>query len=300
MISILASPKSFSPAFASIQDRAIESWNRLHAEVEVILYGKDEGVGDAASRYGCHHVSDIPCSKSGVPLFNAIADHANRHARFNLQMYLNADIILPPDLLLRIAPVQCQRFVITGERIDLEKEVEWNTSEPWEARLKCLMEMGLACAHGPTGMDYFIFPRGLWDTLKPLPVGRGGYDGALLAHCLRHRIPLVDATRVLPILHQWHEYSQLPGGLMEVHHGVEAQAIRRDHDIWHSPPSVADADWVLLPGGLKSGNCRGDRLRYLEVHLRYRLRWKRLSYGLRALWRVRAKLLHSQPRAAWV
>jgi hypothetical protein len=91
----------------------------------------------------------------------------------------------------------------------------------------------------------------------------------------------VDATEVLPIVHQWHDYSQVPGGVAEVHQGVEAQAIRRSHDIWHSPPSVADADWVLSPEGLKSGNCRGDRLRCLESHLRYRLKWKWLSYCLR-------------------
>ena len=289
MISILTSPKSFSPDFASIQDRAIESWKQIHPDIEIILYGMDQGIDAAAARHGCRHVSQIPCSKTGVPFFNAIADHANRHARFDLQMYLNADIILPPDLLLRIAPVQFERFLIIGERIDLEKGVEWNTSEPTGDKLKSLMEVGLARAHGPTGIDYFIFPRGLWGALKPLPVGRGGYDGALLAYCLRHRIPLVDATGVLPILHQWHDYSQLSGGLMEVHGGVEAQAIRRDHDIWHSSPSVTDADWVLSLGGLKSGNCRGDWLRYLEVHLRYRLRWKWLSYALRALWRVRAK-----------
>lgn len=287
MISILASPKAFSPAFASIQDRAIESWKRLHAEVEVILYGKDEGIDDAASRHGCHHVSGIPCSQSGAPLFNAIADHASHHARFDLQMYINADIILPPELLHRIAPVTFPRFLIVGQRIDLAHGVEFDASvADWVAELRRLHLAGMASLHAVSGVDYFIFRRGLWHGLKPLIVGRAGYDANLVAYCLRQGIPVIDATLALLALHQYHDYSHLSGGSDETFHGQEAEQNRRLHDLRRNGVDVGDASWILRCNELRRHACRGDALRQLELTLRFRCQVGLAWMAMRALWRL--------------
>lgn len=289
-ITLLASPKSFEGSAAAIQECALRNWNSIVGDVEIILYGATAGVDKAALRHNARHVPEIATAPSGVPLFSAIAEHARSFGRSDRQIYLNADILLPANLLERIAAVPFSRYLITGERIDLMKGVQWDFNEGWEEQIARLSRAGGASAHGPTGMDYFIFPRGIWQGLKSLPIGRGGYDNALLAYCLRAGIPIIDATLIMPVIHQWHDYSQLPGGRQEVHGGSEAVQIRREHDIWRSPPQMSDADWIATPAGLRSGHCRGDRLRAYEVRLRYRRGWRRLSYGLRVLWRLRAMI----------
>ena len=285
-LTVLASPKSFTGHFAAIQEQALKSWTRLGASVEVVLYGDGQGIREAAERYGAAHVPDIACSASGAPLYTAIVEHARQHARYDLQIYLNADLLLPPDLLSQIAPVASAKYLISGQRIDLAEGVVWDLDADWQTQLSTLVGYGKAQLHGPSGMDYFIFPRGLWQELRPLVIGRGGYDNALLAFCLRRRIPVVDATAVIPAVHQWHGYTHVKGGEKEAHRGHEALRNYGDHDVLHSPPNIADADWVLTGGGLRRGNCRGDRLRFLETRLRYQCGFKLPSYLVRAAWRL--------------
>lgn len=284
MISILSSPKRFTGLVGENQDHALRSWRRLHPEAEVVLYGNSPGVAEASARHDARHVPDIECSKSGVPLFNAIADHARLHARHNLQMYLNADILLPPETLVSIAPVLESRFLIVGQRIDLEEGWRYDLAVPdWAAELRRLDNLGKAKLHPVSGIDYFIFPRGLWTGLQPLIIGRAGYDSALVAFCLRRRIPVVDATHDLRVLHQDHGYSDVPGHKREVHHGTDARFNLTSHDIVHSGPNTADADLQLQGGCLLPIKCRSNHLRALEVTLRYRLRQKYLSYLVRVV-----------------
>jgi len=284
-LTVLASPKPFLGEFARIQERALESWRRIHPSVELILYGNCPGVKEAAARHGASHVPTIGSSASGAPLFDAIARHAKEQARHERHIYLNADILLPPDLLARIALVPAVRCLISGERIDLAQDVQWDPSLNWQMQFDHLSRSGRAQPHGKTGMDYFIFPRGLWDGLQELIVGRGGYDNALLAFCLRRQIPVVDATPAVAILHQWHGFSHVPGGRAEVRQGQEAQLNRARHDLACAPPDIADADWVLGCDGLRAGDCRGDRLRALVVRLRYRYSLKLLSLCVHVLWK---------------
>ncbi len=292
-LTILASPKSFLGTAAEIQKKALESWNAIEGKVNIFLYGNIPGIEEIVAKFHFEHVPDIACAPTGVPLFTAIAEHASTNAKAGRQMYVNADIVLPPDLISRLRGVTLPEYLVSGQRYDLDREVYWDFGRPWKGQLEQLLESGWAQLHGPTGMDYFVFPRGMWRDLRPLPIGRGGYDSALLAHCLRRAIPVVDATPTLPVIHHWHDYSQLPGGLREVHGGHEAQELRRVHDIWHSPPLISDADFVLTGTQLAPGDCRGDWLRAREISLRYRHNRKWMSYCVRGVWHLRNRLVPS-------
>lgn len=299
-ISILACPKSFIGTAAAIQRTALATWQQISAPVEIILYGDSPGVAEVAAEHGVKHVPAVETAVSGVPLFSAIARHAAAEARYDWQIYLNADIILPPDLVSRLQPAANRSCMITGERMDLTQGTAWKVEADWHGQLNRLWEQGAAQPHGPTGMDYFVFPRGLWSELKTLPLGRGGYDNALLAYCLRRGVPIVDATAVLPVVHQWHDYSQLAGGMTAVHQGDEARGLQALHDIQHSAPSVADSDWIMSDRGLQQVACRGDRLRALEIALRYRRGWKYLSYAVRVAWRLRSRLAGNPAGISWI
>lgn len=288
MLTFLSSPKPFKGRIREIQLRAIASWRATHPDAEIILYGGMPGEFSEACALGARHNSDIAKSPTGAPRFDEIARHAAREARWECQVYLNCDILLPPDFYSRVAPAIGTRGVVVGQRIDLARDAEFNAAVPdWCDALRRLGASGGARLHEPTGVDYFVFPRGLWEGLAPLIVGRGGYDGALLAFCLRKRVPIVDATRAVPAVHQFHDYGHVAGGLDEAHRGAEAMINFVGHDVLRSTPDVSDADIQLFRGQLVSNRCRGDWLRAGEIQLRHRWRLKYASYLVRALWRLR-------------
>jgi hypothetical protein len=83
MISSLSSAKSFNDENRSIQLNTIKSWLAVSTEVEVILYGHSEGAKEVSSTLSIKYVPEIESTPDGVPYFNAIADHAKYHARYD-------------------------------------------------------------------------------------------------------------------------------------------------------------------------------------------------------------------------
>jgi hypothetical protein len=289
MISLLTSLKPFRGDVARIQDAALGNWRRLDPAIEIILYGDGEGVADCALRFGAVHVPDVRANPQGVPDFAAIAEHAAGNARFDTQVYLNGDILLPPDFVRQIGRVALDRYLIVGQRINLTEAAVFDPrARDWREELLRLAAHGHVWFQPPWGIDYFVFPRGLWQGLPPLIVGRSFYDSALLAFCLRNGIPIVDATWSIYAVHQWHDYSHLAGA-NDAQAKKDAAANRRLHDIEHSCPDVEDAAWRLTGDRLVSCGDSPNPLRRLEVFLRYRKGWKGISYLCRGI-----------ARAAWI
>lgn len=296
MISFLASPKPFKGGDKHNQYRAVGSWLSAVPDGEVILYGASEGIAEAGEELRVKVVPDIPSASSGAPYFGAIADHAAAHARFDLQIYLNCDILLS-GIASALRLIGFPHFLLIGERIDLAEGVMVDTARPhWKKELARLAACGRVKAHGPTGIDYFAFRRGMWRSLPPVIIGRGGYDKALLAHCFKHRYPLIDGTFLVSALHQFHDYGHIDGRRNEAFYGEEARQNFQATGKNHSRPLVSDAEYVLRPERMLYWPCRGDRLRHLEVKLRYVHGWDRFGLLLRALWRILALMRLTEVR----
>jgi hypothetical protein len=297
LITFLASPKAFSGIAHQNQFNAIQSWRHVHPAAEVILYGNAPGCREVCTTLGIAHVDTIECSPSGVPYFGAIANHARQHARYDIQVYLNCDILLSDRILDAVRAVTFPKFLIVGQRIDLWEAADvCFQSNGWASYLEALNEDSGARLHPPSGVDYFIFSRGLWEGLKPLVIGRAGYDSALLAFCLRRGIPVIDATYVIPALHPYHDYGHVKGKEAEVMAGVDARQNRLLHGVVHSSPNIVDATWRIIGGRLARNRSRGDYLRQVETFLRFRMKLVGPSYGIRALWRVLTGLKIYKPR----
>lgn len=287
MISFLSSPKAFSGRAYQNQLNAIQSWLAVHPDAEVILYGDSPGCKEACARFGLLHVDTIESSASGVPHFGAIAQHARQHARHDVQVYLNCDILLGHQILDAVRAVTLPEFLMIGQRIDLWDTAEVSiTADRWSADLEGLVKDPRARLHPTSGMDYFVFTRGMWERTPPLVIGRAGYDSALVAICLRRGIPVIDATYVIPALHQYHDYGHVKGKEAEIMAGDDARQNKRLHGIAHSAPTIGDATWQIIGGTLAINRSRGDCLRQVETFLRYRLRLVAPSYVVRAVWRA--------------
>lgn len=143
-------------------------------------------------------------------------------------MYANADILFDSSIaqVVKWCEQQTDDFLIVGRRTD---ELEGGQRE----------------LHRPSGMDYFIFRKGMFADLPETTVGRAYYDSALLAYCLRRKIRVIDATDVLQVVHQWHDYGHVEGGRDEVFSGAEARANKRNNRLRDFGPHIADVKWKL-------------------------------------------------------
>jgi hypothetical protein len=130
----------------------------------------------------------------------------------------------------------------------------------------------------------------MWKNLPHLVIGRVGYDGALLAYCLRNKIPLINATLAFPALHQFHDYRHLPSGKNNVLKDEDAQNNLMLHNIRHSIPNSADAQWLIANGGLVQNSIQKDWLRRIELILRFDMELEILSLVVRLFWRIAMKI----------
>jgi hypothetical protein len=287
VITFLTSAKPFRGSVGQNQLTAIRSWSAVAPGVEVILYGRSEGAEEVCRELGVRYVPDVECAPSGVPYFNAIVSDALEHARHDLQVYLNCDIVLTSSIVAAVRKITFPRYLMVGQRVDLDENATIDVLfGDWRQQLSDLASAGKAKLHGPEGMDYFVFPRGMWRNLKPLMIGRAAYDTALVAYCLSNRIPVIDCTLAVVALHQFHGYGHVSGGHEEVFCGPEAEQNRKLHGLAFSGTNTADAGWMLRDGELIRSHCRGDALREFELHLRFVLKLGPSWMVMRALWRL--------------
>lgn len=223
MLTIFTIPKAFRGHIGIIQTNAIRSWLSLQPACEVILFGNDEGTAELASELGIRHVADVECSEYGTPLVSSIFSIAQDIASHRLMCYVNADIILVSDFLPAVQRVYKYPFLIVGQRWDVELKEPVNFKKPkWEPRLRTQVAK-YGKLHPKTGIDYFVFPRGLYDYIPPFAIGRGGWDNWLIYRARSSKVPVIDATKAITIIHQNHDYSHVPGGETDVWRGPESE-----------------------------------------------------------------------------
>jgi len=267
MITIFTTAKPFTGKARISQYNALKSWKALHSDIEVILFGSGEGYEEAAGKLGLVLMSDVDTSEKGTPLVNSMFALAQKRGKYDIQAYVNCDIILMKDFIKAAKRIKMKRFMMVGQRWDLnlDREIDFE-DEDWERTLKEKVGQD-GSLMAPSGIDYFLFRRGIWGGIPNMVVGRAGYDNYLIYYCRANGIPVVDATEMVTAVHQNHDYSHLKQGKQEAWSGVEALknielAGGYDHIF-----TIEDADWCLTSGSLVRNYCRGDRLRSLEVRL---------------------------------
>lgn len=209
MLTLFAIPKPFVGHIGIIQRNAIKSWTLLRPRCEIILLGDDEGTADAAQEFGVEHIAEIARNEFGTPLLNDMFSSAEHRARHKVLCFMNADIILTSDFLRAVERVSTwtDKFLMIGRRRDVGINEPWNFfRSDWEQKLR---EYVLEHGHlrGEHAVDYFVFPKGLYDQIPPFAVGRPCYDSWLIYKPISRRYPVIDATDEVLATHQNHDHS---------------------------------------------------------------------------------------------
>jgi hypothetical protein len=213
-LTLFTAPKAFiDPHTSLIQHNALRSWQALGDSVSVVVVGNEEGIGEAAKAYGFSHRPDVRLNKLGTPLISSIFELARQQNDSPFLAYVNADILLFPEILdvIRNVASQAEQFLLIGQRWDLEVTEPLTFEGEWVPALKSSMHKD-GKLHTRTGSDYFIFPRSCFQDIPDFSVGRAGWDNWMIYQARRQGWLAVDCSAELDIIHQEHDYRHLPEG----------------------------------------------------------------------------------------
>lgn len=216
LLTLFTAPKPFTdPHIRVIQRNMLLNWQALGDEVEVVVIGDEPGIAEQCQGLGIRHLPDVRCNDRGTPLISSIFELARGVNDSPFLAYANADILFLPDLLeaVRILAGETDKFLAVGQRWDVEIKTPIVFDTGWEDALKDLVERE-GVLHGQTGSDYFIYPRACFRDIPDFAVGRAGWDNWMIYKARRENWPVVDLTNAVTVLHQNHDYSHLPGGVV--------------------------------------------------------------------------------------
>ena len=234
-----------------IQTNAIRSWAALQPACEIILFGSEEGTAEITAKLGIRNVTQVERNEYGTPLVSYMFKIAQDMASNELLCYANADIILMSEFTQAVRQIEKQPFLMVGRRWDMDiSELLDFQKTSWEEELKGRVGKE-GRLHGITGIDYFVFPKGLYEDIPPLAIGRPGWDNWLIYHSRFRKIPVIDATSVVTAVHQNHGYASFPGGDKGFWEGPEAKRnlefIGGEEYAFH----LGFTDWTLTAKGLR-------------------------------------------------
>lgn len=283
MLTFFTTAKPFRGHNGIIQRNALKNWTLLRPDVEVILFGDEEGAGETAKELGLRHEPHVERNESGTKRLDYMLSRAQAIARHDLLCYVNCDILLMQDFCGAIKRVRERywHFLMVGRRWDVEITTPLSFgNKDWEAllRRRVLRE---GRRRGPEWIDYFVFSSGLYGDVPPFVIGRVFWDNWLVWKALASSCPVIDVSAHILAVHQNHDYGYHPQGRQGVFCGAEAG---RNYELaggWRHLRTIADATEVLGKDGLKP-----NRLRH----------WARAKRNARQAAR---SLLHGGIERAW-
>ena len=285
MLTIFTIPKPFVGHIGVIQRNAIITWLNLVPKCEIILFGDEPGIQETAQEFGIAHVKEIKKNEYGTPFLDDVFNYAQKIARHDILCYCNADIIFFNELIEAVKKIPVKEYLMVGERWDVDVTIPIDTArETWAEEFLAFSREHHSLLNFP-GMDYFIFPKGMLTEFPPFVVGRRGWDNWLIYHVRNREIPVIDATAVVPVIHQNHSYAHVPQKEGTRWEGPESwNNVRlvgnRQIYLWE----LADADWAPHAGGF-------EKETVLPAHCRteyYTFNPKKISYTARTFLSDRA------------
>ena len=278
MLTLFTIPKPMRGASAVAQLNALRSWRALGEDVEILVFGDEEGVGEAAEEVAARHVPEIGRNEWHTPLVSDAFAAASRLASSAQLCYTNADLILFSDLVTAVRRVTRPALVV-GRRINLAVDGELTFESEWEERIR-----RTAAERGGPGtereIDYMAFPREVPWEMPPLAVGRPGWDNWVLYRARSLGLAVVDASSVVLAVHQRHGYDHVRGRIGPRWQGPEADRNWAMIADMGTAYGILDASHVLTPRGLRPA----IGLRHLKRRAR---RHRLLGRGVRMVDEIR-------------
>ncbi len=281
MLTLFAVPKPFEGLIDTIQRNAITSWTLIDPPCQIVLLGGEKGTREVADELGVRHEPTLELNEYGTPLVDDIFALAESHGDSPYLCYINADIILFPDFAKTVARLETRKrpFLMVGRRTDLDVEEKLQFRKGWQDRLKTRADSE-GILHAATGIDYFVFRKGLFGTIPPFALGRTYWDNWLLWRARSRGAQLIDASSTVVAVHQNHGYGAV--GKDGIWTGPESLHNRALGGSLDTAFTIDDATHLFDGNRVSSALFRPPLRRKFEVAAWFHPRWRWLHRSI--LW----------------
>ena len=271
MLTLFTTAKPFTGHSEIIQRNALKSWTLLHPDVEVILFGDDEGAAKICRELGLRHEPHVERNEFGTKRIDYIFRRAQEIARHELLCYSNCDMVYAQEFRSALETVQASfpKFLMVGRRWDTDITAPLSFSSPrWDADAISIAR-GKGAKQPGYSVDYFAFRRGLYSKMPELVIGRVWWDHWLVWKARVESAAIVDVSPLVTAIHQNHGYGYHPAGAKGV--WTDEQAMRNWNNAggrWHLF-TIDDATHIVDSNGIRR-NWRATILplyRYLGPHM---------------------------------
>lgn len=213
MITFFTTCKPFRGHDGIIQRNALKSWTLLHPDVEVMVFGDEEGGADVCSEYGLRHEPYAERHPSRMPYLDWMFARASEIARHPYLCYANCDIVLMDDFwrAFKVAIAWREKFLLVSRRwdTDINELIDFGRRD-WPSSLQELARKQ-GKQQNEFWIDVFLFTKGLYSDMPRLIVGYCYWDNWMIGKALSMKIPVLDASRYAMLLHQKHGYTAQSG-----------------------------------------------------------------------------------------
>ncbi len=293
MLTLFTAPKPFLGQARLHQRNALRSWLGLVPRPGILVFGDEPGIEEACAELGLRNCRDVEKSEFGTPLLSSVFRQAHRlSGESDLLAYSNADVVFLDDFPETIARVRkwSDRFLLVGRRVDIDADEELSLDGAGKADLR---RLALVRGEPRDGwwIDYFVFPRGLWETIPPFAVGRPKWDNWMVFDAIRRGIPVVDATAAILALHQRHGYAHVPRARGHLWLGPEGDLNERLAGGGEAAYSIHDATHHVVRGRVRR------RLSMQPLRRRWD-RWERFPGAIGAAARMARRICRGRAGAA--
>src|SRR5580698_7818761 len=121
MLTFFTTAKAFRGHDGIIQRNALKSWKLLDRDVEVIVFGEDEGAAQACSELDLVHHPYVEQHASRRNRLDYMFRRASEIARHEYLCYCNCDIVLMEDFRRSVERARAwkNRFLLVAQRWDI-------------------------------------------------------------------------------------------------------------------------------------------------------------------------------------
>jgi hypothetical protein len=213
MLTFFTTAKPFKGHDGIIQRNALKSWKLLNPEVEVILFGEDEGAAEVCAELGLVHHPHVERHESGGNRLDYMFQRASQIARHEYLCFSNCDIVLMQDFWTGFQRARAwrDRFLMVAQRwdTDITEPIHFEDAG-WAERVRTLA-LTKGFQQSEYWIDFFLFRRGLYVDMPPLIVGHCYWDLWMIWKTLKEGVPVIDGTPFIVPVHQNHGYSAASG-----------------------------------------------------------------------------------------
>ena len=278
-MAVFTAPKPFvDPHITTIQRNAIKSWQALGERVEIWLVGDEEGVETHARDLGVGYLPQVERNSYGTPQINSIFDLVRQHSSAEYLCYVNADILLFPDMLSvldKITP-RIPSFLAIGRRWDANIRGALEIFPGWgDEFVEKTIQSGRL--HRAAGSDYFIFSRDQFIDIPAFAVGRSGWDNWMIYKARVEHWPVIDATDAVKVIHQNHDFSHFSDGKIHRYQPESAENLRLAGGR-HTVFTIYDSNYQFVEGEINPVRLnRWKLVREISIFPAITLRWTWLA-----------------------